>query len=453
MSDALSRAFAAADRMRASARKAVTAQAAGGMLTAGPGMIGTTSQLTKAAEQYRHNVGWVSVAVRAIAHRIAGQDLFVATLTDRPRPGRKAAKFLPPCLKALGDRLEPLDRHALLDAIAEPNAIMTRWGLMVATVASLELTGRAFWWMPDADGGKRVELWPLPATWVEPADTLRSGWKIRPAGVAESFDVPAEQVALFYLPDPADPFGALSPLQTQAPAVAADESIQVAQTRAFQNGIFPGVILRAGRLPGMLPGQEGQRPVLEPAQRRELADSIRAIYQGAVNYREPLILDGMIEGVEKFTTTPAEMDFLNSGKQTKSRIMQAFGVNPMIVGEIDGANRAQAVVAEETFCQNCVNPLVELFSQVLTRWVGPRFASAGQRLAVWLAAAVAHDDELSLKQWDLGLRSGAATVNEYRVQVLNLPAMPDGDHPMSLFGPQPSRNGKGVNRCSAVSRG
>jgi phage portal protein BeeE len=51
------------------------------------------------------------------------------------------------------------------------------------------------------------------------------------------------------------------------------------------------------------------------------------------------------------------VDFLESGQSTKSRIFQSFGVNPIIVGEIAGANRAYAAVAEAVFCSNVINPL------------------------------------------------------------------------------------------------
>ena len=173
-----------------------------------------------------------------------------------------------------------------------------------------------------------------------------------------------------------------------------------------------------------MPGQTADMPVLEPEQRRELIQAILSVYEGAVNYNEPLIIDGMIEGVEKFTTTPQEMDFLASGDQVKSRILQAFGVNPIIVGEIAGANRAQAIVAEESFCENTVNPLIELLSESLTAWAAEFFA---EPLAAWIAPAVPHQAELDLQKWNAALRGGAVTVNEYRRNVLNLPDLPGGD--------------------------
>ena len=56
---------------------------------------------------------------------------------------------------------------------------------------------------------------------------------------------------------------------------------------------------------------------------------------------------GPLRTFEPSRNKPTEMDFLDSGNgHQESRIFQAFGVNPIIVGEIQGANRAQAAVAE-----------------------------------------------------------------------------------------------------------
>ena len=416
MTDALARAFADADGMRDAARKAVGDS--GAKLSAGPGGFTRRPSLSQAREQFEHgNKGWAAVAVRAIAQRIAGQDVFAARLTDRNLKA-VAEHQLPGGFKSFGDRLEPLATHPILSAINRPNSLMVRWHLLTFTVANLEITGRAFWWWSNG------EIWPLPASWVEPSDNLRTAWKIRPAGIVEAFEVPGTSVAHFCLPDPSNPFGSLSPLQTQAEAVATDEAIQTAQHRSFKNGAFPQLMLKAGRMPGIAPGEDGERPVLTNDQRQELIEAIRTLYRGAVNYGEPLIIDGLIEGVERLTTTPGEMEYLDSGKATKSRILEAFGVSPHIVGEIGNANRAQAAVAESTFCEFTINPLIELLSQTLTAWAQGAFL---EPLALWISPCRANDPELQLDRWKAAASLGYVSGNEFRRTILNLPDRPELD--------------------------
>jgi len=418
--DAITNANAEFDMMRANAKAAVGSTASASLVGGTTGALSldslTGSSISKAKEQYRHFKGWAYVAVRAIAQRIAGQDLFVGRVRSSPTGGRKL--ILPKSLKSIGDRIEPIESHPLLDAVDQPNPIMVRWSLLYSTVSSLKLTGRAFWWITDGEDGK-LNIWPIPSDWIEPGDPMRATRLVRPYGGVDQIELPGEDVAHFCLPDPSNPFGSMSPLQSQSAAIATDEAIQTAQHRSFQNGVFPGLLIKVGRLPGMMPGQPGERPVLEPEQRQELVDAVRKLYGGALRNNSRLIVDGMIEGVEKITNMPSEMDFLDSGKQTKARILQAFGVNPIIVGDVADATRAQAIVAEKSFCQNTCNPIIELLSQVLTRWVGQRFS--GENLVAWLAPCRADDPEQTLAEWEAALKVGAVDLSEFRSHVLNLP--------------------------------
>lgn len=387
--------------------------------TAGIGTPTSRPNLTAHREQLRHFNGWQFVAIRAIAVRVAGQQVNVASV--RGAPGRLQTK-------AVGDDLEPIPDHPLVAAIDAPNPYMVRWQLMYVTVAGLELTGKAYWWIRDTNRG--LEIYPLPADWMSPEHDggLYSRWRVRPPGVPEGLVIDNADIAYFSLPDPADPLmGAVSPLQTQARAINSDEAIQASQDIAFRAGIHPSVVVKAGRLPNAVTGGEGMRPVLTPEQRKQLITSIRNALSGVLKHGDAAIVDGMIEDIIPWSNKPAEMDWLNSGAQTKSRILQAFGVNPIVVGEVENANRASSWVAELHFCNNVVNPLLILMGQVLTARVAPRWAGPSERLKVWFDLCRADDDELKLRAWQYGLTQGAVTLNEYRRHILNLPEMEGGD--------------------------
>ena len=398
----------------------------------------------KQNDRYGHYKSWPYVAIRAISHRIAGQQVFIARRKDDTKKARR--QFLS---KQVGDvKLEPiksyefdrmpswikmhmkagerLENHELLTAISRPNSVMTQWSLMVCTVASIELTGRAFWYVTRDAEDDHMQIWPLPSNWVTPKEH-NGKWeeyKIQPAGSGDSYTLPADQVAFFSLPDPANPMGSFSPVEAQIKAIETDEAIQQAQDVMFKRGIFPNLLLRAGRLPAVN-GQAGMRPVLTADQRKQLFNAVFSAYEGVANYGEPLIVDGLIEGVEKFTSNPAEMDFMQSGKITKSRILQAFGVNPIILGEVENANRAQAAVAEENFCNNVVNPMIELMSQVMTCYLSPMIDDGNT--VIWIDPTHPKDREQKLKEWQEGVKLGAVSINEYRTQILNLPPVEEGD--------------------------
>lgn len=397
----------------------------GNVFAGGPnGMVSDAPQMNHARTQEKYFTSWVYSAIRPIASRIAAQPIRVARRARKPRTGKRVPKHLVPTwLKELGgDGLEMMDSHRIIDAIDKPNKAMVRWSLLFDTVVSLELTGRAFWLLDEEDS---FETWPIPSSWIEPKHThgLFSSYVIRPRnmGAVTETEVPAESMVRFYYPDPANPvLGSLSPLQAAARAVVTDDSIQECQRRLFSNGIFPGYAVIAGRHPDAVTGAKGLRPMLTAEQRQQIITPIMKAYRGAIQFGQPIILDALIEDIKKITNTPAEMDFMDSGKQTKARIFQTFGVNPLIAGEIEGANRAQAVVAEESFLTNTVNPKIELISQWLCKFMPERFGDPD--VLVWIEPCRPHDPEQTRAEAEQLARHGAITKDEFR-HVFNYPPL------------------------------
>lgn len=429
----------------------------------GQGYGGNNSPFTKQvnlshhAEQYKHFTGQVFASIRPIAQRVARQPLRVARLDrrrDSSRGGRPGAtknrrkrgrawtrrslrnhpailaKTLPGVYKAYHEQLDVLEEHPILDIIGHPNPIMTRWALMYVTVASLELTGKAYWWFRRADtddggSGTGIEVWPLPASWVEPVhddDRLFVGWEVRPEGMASPFQLEPADIVYFHYPDPASLVGAISPLQAQARAVIADEAIAEAQRKQFSNGIWPGIMLTVGRLPdvGDVPGMQ---PALTAEQRNQIITAVKQKYRGVGNADEPLILDGVIKDAKRMSYAPRDMDFMNSAEFTQKRIDQGFGVNPIIKGQVEGANRASSATADDHFVSTCVNPKIELISEIMTKFLGRRW---GDDLFVYIEEADSFDPDLRRQDEDFLSNRCAISINEVR-QNHNMPPIHGGN--------------------------
>lgn len=444
-----------------------------GLGTAGSnfGLGQRRNDMTQHAEQYRHNTGWVAASIGPIAKRIARQPIHMArTAGVAPEKGalamvnhkrfsgageiklkpwetgdtkRTAAtlwfkRSLPGVFKSVANSAELIDAHPILDAIDAPNPIMVRWSLMFVTVASLLLTGKAYWWVkasetdgetPDAPKTPKMEIWPLPSNWVTPIHTegrLYDHWEVRPDGTTEAVPVPHEQIVYFYFPDPSALLGSQSPLQNQSRAVVSDEAIAEAQRRGFANGVFPGVAVVVGRQPDVN-GQPGERPALNREQRAQIMTAFKQAYRGVYNHDEPIILDQLIQDVKRITNTNREMDFQQSGAYTKERITQGFGVNPIVMGQVEGANRASSATADDHLCQSTVNPIIELISQTLTAWLNPLLAAPGEKLFVFIEEARAVDPDSDRADWAALATAGACNRDELRAGLRNLPPMEGGD--------------------------
>jgi len=374
--------------------KASVSQVTDEMLARGPAGIATQSpDLARAQEQLCHFKGWVYASIRPIAQKIAGQPIHVGRMKGQMRRTKRHQPT----------DVDPLENHPLLDLFHDPNDLMVAWSLIFVTVASLELTGRQLWWLP----GKK-QILPIPTSWIRgfEGSTKFTSFKIQPPRSGETFNLPAEECVYFAYPDPSNPHGAVSPLQAVAAAVDADESIQTSQVTMFRRGIHPSHAVVVGKHEGA-----SVRPMLTASQQRQIISAIRKRYADVHNHGEPLILDGLIEDVKKLSNTPAEMDWLNSSQSTKARIAQGFGTNPIIMGEIEGANRASSQVADQHFCDWTVNPKIELISQTLTEYLRPMF---GDELVVWIEPCVANDADMKFKWASLLSKSGVLTGDELR---------------------------------------
>lgn len=380
----------------------------------------TAADQGRAQLQYDYFKDWVYAAVRPIAVRIAGQPFKVGKPPGQgPKPQKALALARAPAfIRKNPEGVEIVESHPLLDLLDAPNACHGGWELKYLAAVNLLITGESVWWL--IRDRSQWEIWPIPTHWAEPhheGGRVFSSWTIRPPNSAQSWEVPGEEVVRYSLPDPANPLRARSPLQSAARAVSIDDELTKCQLQGYKNQMRPSVILKAGRLPDPQGGVSEVRRVLTPAQRSQLLEAVRMAWVGWQRHNDPAIVDGLIEEIVPFGTSPKEMDFMQSAKQVQDRIFLAFGVNPLSVGAREGGNRAQAYVADDHLCSNVVNPLIELISQGASRRLAPLF---GGKIMVWVEEAIPHDADLELRRWNFGHTAGVLTDNEIRTY-LGLP--------------------------------
>ena len=378
------------------------------------------------AEQYRHNSGTVHGIIKPIANRISRQPVRLARIIqddeekDFTSTGvwhkHMVEQSLPLKLKHMATQIEMIEEHEILDSIHNPNPYMTEWALKYVSIFSLELAGMAVWWQTRDPETGRLQTYYLPSHWCTPNHErkLYDFMEVRPENSGESWDVPWEEIVYIVIPDPADPLGASSTLQAQSKPVVIDESMVEAQRRQFSNGIHPGYAITIGRHPDAQ-GRPGERPILTPEQREQLITAVKRQYRGATQYDEPMIVDGLIEKVEKITLTGKEMDWLASWGMNKDRLTQAWNINPVTMGQLEGANRASAAAAEDHFLMNVVNPKIMLISEILTRSIPPRI-DPSESYILYIEEAKPIDPEFDLTT-DMALFSaGAMSRNELRAR-------------------------------------
>ncbi len=431
---AMKAAFEQADQMVAMYR-AVNPEAAIAQAGISPVLSSLGIAQDRAGEQYESFKDHVHTAVRPIAQSIAGQRVCLAR-ASRSQPGGPQRRTVPHekvpkfarTVKGLDTVLSEVEHHPFLDAINDPNELMVSWALMYSTAVSLMLTGRSYWWFYLDPKEKRYHIWPIPTHWMTPrskGNRLYADYLFRiPQQQADSVVIPGEEVVPFFIPNAGDPRDAFSTLQAASGAVVCDQSIMKGQVAAFRNGIRPGLAVIAGDQKD--PNNEKGRARLNKFQRRQIIDEIKGRFRGSLRDGEPIILDAVVRDIKPVTTSPREMDFLNSGIAVQSRILEAFGTSRFIVGSSENGNRAQAVAAEHHFNDFTINPLIEFLSQVMTKWIGPRFAKKNETLVVYIEPRETDDPDTKRNDLKFLGSGGALTVNEAR-RAYGLADIPGGD--------------------------
>lgn len=434
--DALTNAFANADRMMMSAKASTVDRQ---LATQSNWMSRQYANLGQDLERYAYFRDTVFTCVKVIASRVSGQPIRVARAKKSGRRGLKAfAERLGS--KAFVENLQILPDHQLAATFAAPNPVMVGSSLLFSVAASLLLTGKSHTWIADTDDGGK-ELWPLPSHWVRAADPLMQNWIVRPWQSATEFHVPGDRMCYIHHADPSNPFGAVSTLASQAATVTTEGNIIEAERSMFANGIFPALGVVVGD--PMDPDNPSKSAILDQSTKDTITDALRKLFGGAGKYGSTIILDALIRDIKQLSLSPSEIPFLDSAKFTRAKIFQAYGVNPLLVGEIEGATYAQAWVAEKSFIDNTVAPLISLISQAFTRWLTPAFGGA-EGITCFIEMPEVHDPQARLQELQLGLSSGAMLRNEYRQAVLGLPPLPELDQalqPISMVpaGDEPQR--------------
>jgi phage portal protein BeeE len=313
-------------------------------------------QVSSYQDFYRYNRDIVYACVRVIYKRCSGQPFRLAKTGDKavPMERRVAKDYLPGHLKSLHARVDVLDGHPFLDLLDRPNPVMVRSTLLQMTVASLEITGRSYWWMGGDKDPSNWSILPLPAHWVEPVHRpgmLYARWKVHIPGSSDDIEVPGDEIAYFYYPDPSNPLASLSPLQAASQAILTGESIDNSHRQAFNMGIGGSVVVKVARTAGVA-GQDGSRAELGRAQREQLMRAFMEHYAGVLKQNYPIILDGIFEDVKRINQSNKEMDFLQSKKLTNQIICMIFGVNPIVLGMLESANRSSSATAEDHLCHD-----------------------------------------------------------------------------------------------------
>jgi len=454
--NALTKAFDSQRSLIATVRDDAVRLKASGVLSGqvGSSMLGEMGSMMQNQAKYQSKYalfrGWIYSAVHAIADAAAGQPVSLARLKKVPKNGdvpkrSKAYQLnkMPNSIraKAIQHEMDMLEDHPLVATLESPNPFQDRCHFTYTFVANLALTGWAYVVRDKTKDGKHQFIC-LPTTWITPKHEKGpfSKFVVRnpqnPNVKGEELD--RSQVAFAHLPNPSDPLSAMSPAGAQITSIRIDDHIQTCQEQFFYNGVFPSVIITMGKNPDPdMPGG-GNRPMLTPAQRRQVNAVIRKTWAGVHNYGNPAIIDASIERIERLGATQNEIGWEKSEMTVRTRILSSYGVHPFILGETMPGSYAQASIVEGRFYRR-VNGYLEMLSNLMTNFIRQIEDEDSEDLLAWWEKLESRDQGLYYQNMREARKTGDITKNEYRA-ILGFPPAEDEEEEeaapigQSLFG-------------------
>jgi len=387
---------------------------------AGMGDMRSQSQNRMRYGLYR---GWLYSAINALGEAGSGQPVSVYKSKAKREETRQALHRLNQVkgnrfmlTKHEQDRLELIESDPLIDTLRHPNPIQGQMQFVYSFIVNFLLTGWSY--IVAGEGENGLELYSLPTTWITPDHSKGpfSAFKFRNPNnrTQEPETLTREQVGFAHMPNPGNPLAAMAPAESQMLAIRIDDHIQSSQEQFFENGIFPSAAIIVGKQPHPHnQGGGGTRPILSARQKRQIYSAISKSWTSSSRYGLPVILDGLIEKIERFSATQNEMGWEKSEDKIKRRILSAFGLHSFILGENMPGSYAQAYIIDDRTCRK-VNVYLHMLGQIVSNLAGN-----GEREVFW-HPCTPDDPSTERQYWQMGLQFNMVEDSEFRSK-LQLP--------------------------------
>ena len=350
-----------------------------------------TFQQTQHSAMYQQS-SWVHLAVSRIAEAGALVPLKVQRLEGE-------------------NRLE-VERHPLEILLDNPNPTMSRFELFESTLAYLELTGNAYWFLAGDNRGQPAEIWVLRPDRIsivpDPIDYI--------AGYLYEVDgkqIPLEKVEVVHFKrwHPANDYYGLSPLESARLAVESDRAMARWNNNTFgkDNGVPAGIV----NIVDLVNDADYDRI------KREWRNSY-----GSGQRKTAFLRGGTIEW-QHIGMSHTDLDFLKGRVAHRDEILNIFGIPVGLVSE--NSTEANAKVAERQFIERTLYPKLVRIAQKITQEILPFYS--GNHIAqfedIRPTDVPARLDEIRTAQAIL-------SINEIRQTYYNLEPVAWGDLPLAL---------------------
>ena len=300
---------------------------------------------------------------------------------------------------------EPYGDHPIYDILDHPmtdHPEIDFYQLMYLTDMYYEIIGDTFW-LIDRDGrNKPAGVYIVPPTWMLLTPTMNIPWfRIQPMGNTSHryFNADPADIVWFKAPDATNPYG-----RGRARAEAIGDEIETHEfsaqyaKRFFYNDAVSPLILE---MPGI---SDDMAERFKESWQQKLGGFLNARKIGVVNKKD--------FKVHQLSSTPKEMDFVESRRYLIEQANEHFSSPPEMRGHVENSNRSTIDSAIYFWTRNVISKRTRTFASCLNNQFVPMFDKNGY----WkFDEIVPEDKEFKLKVLQQGWDSGTITRDEWRL--------------------------------------
>lgn len=268
-------------------------------------------------------------------------------------------------------RVSDTDRARVTDdpavkLLSRPNPDMTRYELIEALVADIDLYDEAYWWILPSDSESGWQIRPLSPAWLDKKiGTAFATTTYRMTIGARQIDIPADDMLVFHGWNPARPRDGAAP-------VDALKNVLLEQIQAWE--FRQQMWSRGGRIGAYLTRPKDAPGWSDEARQRFKRDWGQFQGSGAKAGSTPVLEDGM--EMKRVGFTAKEEQWLEGAKLALSTVASIYHVNPVMVGILDNANFSNTREFRKMLYSDTLGPLLTMIQDRINAFLIPKVSSA-----------------------------------------------------------------------------
>jgi HK97 family phage portal protein len=278
------------------------------------------------------------------------------------------------------DNREEIINHAFVRVWNSPNDFYTGRLFRETIQQHLDLVGEAVIVLYRF-GTIVYEMWPVRPDRIHPIKhptKFLTGYKYR-APDGEEVPLELENVIHIKMPNPADPYRGMGPVQSVLADIDAAKYSAEWNRNFFINGARPGGIIKVDHK-------------MQDAEFQDLIKRWQLQHKGVANAHRVAVLENADWVDTKFSME--DMQFVELRNLPRETIREAFAFPKPMLGTVEDVNRANAQAGKEVMAENHTIPRLDRIKDIVDARLLPKFANgASYEFCYEDPTPVNHEDE------------------------------------------------------------